>query len=409
MRNRVAITGMGVISSLGDSPGTLHSALGKGHVSSYRLDEPSLNGCRGQRSGKIAEFQPDSYLKGKNLRPLDRTGQLVVAAAKLALEDSGWTPERLRQHDAGLVVGTMFGSVHTIAKFDQHALEQGPACASPMDFANTVINAAAGQTAIWHNLRGINSTIASGSTSGLAALGYACDLICFGGQTAVLAGGVDEFCFESFCGFERAGMLSSDDTQAFPVPFHASRTGFVVGEAAGLLMLEEWEAATHRGARILAEVRGHGTAYDPSGDERRAGAAVIARAMRAALKDSELSTDEVDCISAAANGSIAADKDEAIAIESLFNGRGPKIPITAIKSMLGETLGASGSLQVIDLIETMRTGVLPGIRGLELEDSQLPKLNFCREQQEINARAGLINSIGFDGNVCSLLISAPSA
>ena len=88
---------------------------------------------------------------------------MVVAAAKLALQNSGWTPERLAKHDAGLVLGTMFGSVHTISKFDRHALEQGPACASPMDFANTVINAAAGQTAIWHNLRGINSTIASGS------------------------------------------------------------------------------------------------------------------------------------------------------------------------------------------------------------------------------------------------------
>src|SRR5215831_12311476 len=207
MRNRVAITGMGIISSLGDSPASLHAALCGGQVSAYRLDEPGLNASHGRRSGKIAAFEPESYLKGKNLRPLDRTGQLVVAAAKLALEDSGWTAERLRKHDVGLVLGTMFGSVHTIAKFDRHALEQGPACASPMDFANTVINAAAGQTAIWHNLRGINSTIASGSCSGLSALAYATDLIGNGQQAAVLAGGADEFCFESFCGFERAGLL----------------------------------------------------------------------------------------------------------------------------------------------------------------------------------------------------------
>ena len=411
MRKRVAITGMGMISSLGDSPASLHFALCNGRVSAYhRHDPPAVNGFHngfhGTSSGMVPDFQPESYLKGKNLRPLDRTGQLVAAAAKLALEDSGWTPERLAEHHTGLVLGTMFGSVHTIAKFDRHALEQGPSCASPMDFANTVINAAAGQTAIWHNLRGINSTIASGSASGLAALGYASDLIRFGHQTAVLAGGADEFCFESFCGFDRAGMLcKSLDQEAFPVPFHPGRTGFAVGEAAGLLMLEEWESAVARGARILAEARGHGSAYDPTGDERRQGITSIHRAMRAALDDASLSPQELDCISASANGSIQIDKDEAFAIRALFNGSGPEISITAIKSMTGETLGASGALQAIDLIETMRSGVLPGIRGLEQKDPLLPELNFCQARKEIHVQSGLINSIGLDGSVYSLLIS----
>src|SRR5262249_46237139 len=276
---------------------------------------------------------------------------LVVAAAKLSLEDSGWTQERLSQHDCGLVLGTMFGSVRTIAKFDRHALEQGPACASPMDFANTVINAAAGQTAIWHNLRGVNSTIASGACSGLSALAYAADLIGSGGQTAVLAGGADEFCFESFCGFARAGMLATSGSAGeLPIPFQASRTGFAVGEGAGLLMLEEWESAVNRGARILGEIRGHGNAYDSSAVGASKGVNTIVRAMRAALKDAGLPPGEIDCISASANGSITADSDEAVAIESLCNGRGADTPITAIKSMIGETLAASGALQTIDLI-----------------------------------------------------------
>ena len=401
---------MGVISGLGDSEASLHSSLCAGQTSSYRLDEPGLNSANGSRSGRISTFQPELHLKGRNLRPLDRTGQLVVAASKLALEDSGWTPARLAEHDAGLVLGTMFGSVHTIGKFDRHALEQGPACASPMDFANTVINAAAGQTAIWHNLRGINSTVASGSTSGLAALGYASDLIRFGDQTAILAGGVDEFCFESFCGFERAGMLSkSNDPEAFPVPFHTGRNGFVVGEAAGLLMLEEWDSATARGARILAEVRGHGSAYDPSGADRDKAPLSIARAMRDALKDAGLSPQEIGCISASANGSRDADHAEAVAIKSFFNGSGPEIPITAIKSMMGETLGGAGSLQAIDLVETLRSHTLPGILGLEELDPLLPELDFCRASREMDGSSGLINSVGFDGNVYSLLISAHRA
>jgi 3-oxoacyl-[acyl-carrier-protein] synthase II len=279
-----------------------------------------------------------------------------------------------------------------------------------MDFANTVINAAAGQTAIWHKLRGINSTIASGSASGLAALGYASDLIRYGEQAAVLAGGVDEFSFESFYGFECAGMLQACDVPGpFPVPFHAARTGFAVGEAAGLLMLEEWKSAEARGARILGEVRGHCSTYSPDKSQEQTVRSIV-RAMAEALKDARMSPAEIGCISASANGSVRADLDEAIAINSLLNGNGPVVPITAIKSMLGETLGASGSLQAIDLVETLRSRIVPGIRGLEEEkDRSLPDLNFCREQSRIHGNSGLINSIGLDGVACSLLISAPSA
>lgn len=408
MRKRVAITGMGVISSLGDSPARLHSALCGRKTSAYQFDEPQLEGLHGRGSGRIMTFNAEVYLQGRNLRPLDRTGRLVVAAAKLALEDSGWTPERLAQHPAGLVLGTMFGSVHTIGQFDRRSLEQGPSLASPMDFANTVINAAAGQTAIWHNLRGINSTIASGSASGLTALGYASDLIRYGEQTAVLAGGADEFCFESFYGFERAGMLHGCD--ALPVPFHTGRSGFAVGEAAGLLMLEEWNAAEARGAHILGEVRGHGSTYAADESQKQM-VSSIGRAMKEALKDAGMSPEEIACISASANGSVRADLDEAIAIGSVLNGTGPVVPVTAIKSMVGETLGASGSLQAIDLVETLRSHTLPGIRGLEDEkkDPRLPDLNFRREPGPFHGGCGLINSIGLDGVACSMLISAPQA
>lgn len=396
---------MGIISSFGDSPERMHAALCSGQTGSYEIDQTAPDGFRSRSGGKITAFQPENYLKGKNLRPLDRTGQLVISAAKLALEDGGWTPERLAAHSAGLVLGTMFGSVHTIAKFDRHALEQGPGCASPMDFANTVINAAAGQTAIWHNLRGINSTISSGSASGLAALGYASDLIRFGSQTAVLAGGAEEFCFESFCGFERAGMLHSNGgPAAYPVPFREGRDGFAVGEAASLLMLEEWESAEARGARILGEIRGHASAYAPVEDREKT-VRSIARTMKEAIRDSGGSARQISCISASANGSVQADHDEAVAIQSLFNGDGHNIPVTAIKSMLGETLGAAGALQAVDLVETMRHGSLPGIRGLESKDPRLPDLDFCRESRGISGTLGLINSIGLDGNCCSLLVS----
>lgn len=405
MTKRVAITGMGVITSLGDSPEKLHSSLCDGQQASYQIEHRQLDDSTCTQGGCIASFQPETYLKSKPLRALDRTGRIVVAAAKLALENSGWSTEALSKQDVGLVLGTMFGSVHTISEFDRRALTQGPAYVSPMDFANTVLNAAAGQTAIWHNLRGINSTIASGNTSGLMALGYATDLVRHGGHTAILAGGADEFCFESFCGFERAGLLcKTNGHNEFPVPFAAERSGFALGEGAALLMLEEWDSALERGALIVGEILGHGNAYDPT-TKRECGPEAIARAMSAALADGHMPPAELGCISASANGSVFADRNEALAVKSLFNGKGDSIPVTAIKSMTGEMLGASGAVQAADLIESFRTQSLPGIRGLEQPEAGLPALNFCRQQQSINIGSGLINSVGFDGNVCSLVIS----
>jgi 3-oxoacyl-(acyl-carrier-protein) synthase len=405
---RVAITGIGVITCFGDAPEMLHAALCRGDKASYRLelDECAEPACK--QGGKITSFQAESYLQGKSLRPLDRTGRIVAAAAKLALENSGWTAEMLRQHDVGLALGTMFSSMHTIATFDRHGITAGPSYVSPMDFANTVLNAAAGQTAIWHNLRGINSTIAGGTASGLMALGYASDLIRYGGHTGLLAGGADEFSFEAWCGFERAGLLcASKGHDEFPVPFSACRNGFVLGEGAALLMLEEWDAAQQRGAAILGEVRGHGSSYDPS-PYRDCGVQAITRAMHAALKDSQLRPCDVHCVSASANGSMLADRNEALAIHELLNGGSDLAPVTAIKSMLGEALGASGALQVIDLLQSLRTQMLPGIRGLEDHEPEMPALNFCRQSQPLPGDSGLVNSVGIDGNVCSLVISATS-
>ena len=137
--------------------------------------------------GQVRSFDPKQYLGQKNMRPLDRTARLVASAAQLALSDSGWTAEARSTNEVGLVLGTMYGSVRTIAEFDRHAVEAGPFYASPLDFANTVINAAAGQTALWHGLRGLNSTVATGQASGLRAIAYAAGLIQSGADRRLMA------------------------------------------------------------------------------------------------------------------------------------------------------------------------------------------------------------------------------
>jgi len=408
MKKRVAITGMGLISCLGASSALFHRRLCRGMVGAGQMAEDWLHGQPTEPAGKLSSFKPEVYLRGRHLRPLDRTGQLLASAAQIALANSGWTTEALSRHDVGLVLGTVFGSMHTISEFDRRCLVDGPACVSPMNFANTVINSAAAQTAIWHKLRGMNSTTATGATSGLVAIGYAADLIQCGQQTAVLAGGADEFCFEAFCGLERAGLLCGVGNEAGCfIPFDKRRSGMRLAEAGALLVLEEWDSALARGANVLGEVRGHANGYNPKWNQPGHGSSGIIRAMQGSIDDSRLSPLEIDYVSASANGSVAGDRDEGLAIKAVFNGRGDHVPITAIKSKIGETLGAAGVLQAIDLLEVMRCGTLPGIAGLGQVDPELSCLNLCCKPTFVDVHVGMINSVGFDGHACSLIISKP--
>ncbi len=405
MTNKVVVTGVGVISSLGDTPSAIHTALCDGRSSLQVVSHPDLP-TDGYTGGPITDFNPQTYLGDKNFRPLDRASQLTVSAVHLALETSGWSPERREDYLVGLVLGTMFCSVRTIAEFDRRAITLGPSYAKPLDFANTVINAASGQTAIWHKLRGINSTISTGLSSGLQAIGYACDLIRTGRADQVLAGGVEELCFESLYGFARANLLAGDgqpSSFACSVPFDKRRNGFFLGEAAAFLMLENRETATSRGATILAELKGYGTAYDPSGGRTDQSVQAIAQAQRAACQSADVDLSEIDFVSASANGSPNMDRYEAQATAEVFGARSEQLRVTAIKSLLGECLGASGALQVIDAIQTMQDGTLPGIHGLEQTETGFPSLASSGNQQGA-FRLAQINSINYDGHCCSLVV-----
>jgi 3-oxoacyl-[acyl-carrier-protein] synthase II len=386
----------------------LSTALCEGRSSLNPVESFSTDGLVCRQAGEMRSFAPETYLGERNLRALDRTSRLVTAAATLALDDSGWSAEMRRRCEVGVVLGTMFCSVHTISEFDRRGLVLGPKNVSPMDFANTVINAAAGQVAIWHDLRGVNSTIAGGITSGLQAIAYATELIRSGQATAILTGGAEELCFESFYGFARAGWLCAADHGAgeCPIPFDARRNGFALGEGAALLMLEDATSAAARGATVWGEIKGHGTAYDISrGTVGVQAVEAIARAMRLALHDAQIRADDIDCLSASANGSVLADRYEAQAVAAVLGRQAASLPVTAIKSMLGETLGASGAMQTVALLAAMREGVLPGIRDLEHFEPDFPLAMASRHNQRLDLRCGLINSVGLDGNCCALVVA----
>jgi 3-oxoacyl-[acyl-carrier-protein] synthase II len=408
MQHRIAITGIGLISPLGDSSNELFEALCNGRRGIRPVEPVGQNSCQCHLAGWLPDFRPEKYLSGRPLRPLDRVSQLATAACGLALEGSGWHASNRSTVDLPLVVGTMFGGMHTIGEFDRTALVSGVGSVSPMAFANTVINAAAGQTAIWHNLRGANSTVAAGSTSGISAVGHGADLIRCGRAQALLAGGVDEFSIESFCGFGRAGLLCTYGTRPeLPIPFDHCRNGFALGEGAGFLALEELSYAKGRGATILAELKSYATAFDTSqGKDSDLAIDTLARAMRTALKRSSMTTQDIDFVSASGNGSILGDCYELSALALVFGERAKELPITAIKSGTGEALGASGPAQLAVAIETLNTGVLPGVVGLQELPPGCPLQGIRADTRKIKAGNALINGMGLDGHCCSIVITS---
>ncbi len=434
MSRRVVVTGAGLLSPLGDDPAGVHAALVAGTSGLAPLTLFPTAGLHSTRAGEIRGFDAAAYLGAeRNLRPIDRLGRLVAAAAGRALAAAGW-PEAGRRGagadeadgdgrpaEVGLVLGTMFCGLHTIAEFDRRGITRGPSYISPLDFANVVINAAAGQTAIWHGLTGVNSTIAGGAASGLQAIAVAADLIRSGGAAAVLAGGADELCFETFFGFDSAGLLCGsarrDGSSAaatadseLPIPFDARRNGFALAEGAALLLLEEAGAAAARGARVLAEVRGHGSAFDSSrGEDAARSARAVERAVRAALADAGADAAAIGFVSAAANGSVEGDRQEAAGLAAALGRRAADVPVAAIKAMLGETLGAGGALAAIDALATWADGRLPGVPGLEAESGLA--LTAARESRPLAAveRGGLalLSARAFDGGATAVLLAPP--
>ncbi len=408
----VVVTGLGVLSPLGDSPQAFHRALCRGESAVAALEDLPAAELPCRLGARVPPFEPAAYLGEGNFRPLDRTGLLAVVAAHLALGASGWDADARRERTVGLVLGTMYGSAHTISEFDRRALTAGPNYVKPFDFANSVINAAAGQAAIWHGLPGVNATLAGGLTAGLSALAYGADQVGSGRVEAVLAGGADELCFESYLGFARAGALcgsGGDGTEPRPVPFDARRNGLAPAEGAAFLVLEAEESALRRVRRPpLARVLGHGAAFDPSrGRDGASASRAVARAVERALDAADLAPESVDCWSAGADGSVERDAWEAAGVATALGERAGDLPLTAVKSMLGEALGASGALQGAALVETLRTGDLPGVAGLERPDPGFPFPAVRAESSHLAApRVGLATALDRHGATQALLLGS---
>lgn len=387
MTPRIVVTGAGVISPLGAGIEAFADALwsGKSAVA------PSTR-FPGSTIAEFGDFNPTPWLGNKGVRVLDRGTRFLCVAAQMALYSTGLLQDAASDGDPGLglVCGTMFGGVHSIAMFDWSGLVEGPSMVSPMEFPNTVINAPAGQAAIKHKLRGVNSTICAGLASGLHAIQYAADFLRFGRARHLMAGGMEEVCDEAALGFSKLGIASPTGCVR---PFGMDRDGAAAGEGSALWMLETEETAEAGSMPPWFEVCGFGTANDASPEGAEA-------AIQQALEETAIGPGEIGCIIASANGS-RADALESRALRCVFGHHLETIPVSAPKAAIGEAMGASGAFCAVTAGLALQRQQAPPTAGFIATDSGL---RLSSEPQPFQGEYALINAFSCDGNNAALVI-----
>ncbi len=405
--DRVVITGIGVLSPVGIGRQVYWEALSHGETGFRTISLFDTAPYKVHIAGEISDFDPVSFLGKKGLRTLDRSTRLLSSAAKLAIDDAHLHINDENTNSIGVSIGTTFGSLHSISQFDRAGLIEGPKSVNPSHFPNTVINSPASQVSIRFKIKGFNTTISTGFCAGLDAVIYASDFIRLNRADAVLAGGVEELCEETFFGFHKLGCLSgSDGSHPLCCPYDARRNGTILSEGAAILVLEGEEHALIRGADILARISGYGNSFDPAarmdfGHEGKG----LKNTIGIALRDASLSPEDIDYISSCANSTKALDRMETMVIKEVFGEHAYKIPVSSIKSMVGETFSASGALSLASTVGAIKKGIIPPTVNYKEKDVECD-LDYVpdgpRQKEIVNA---LVIAADPYGNNSSIILS----
>lgn len=411
MKGRIAITGAGVLSPIGYGREAFWEALSYGAKGFRPITLFDTTPFRVRIAGELSDFDPIAILGKKGLRDLDRSTQLLCAAAKAALDDARLPVTEEASHRMGVSVGTTFGSLHSISQFDRSGLIEGPRLVNPSHFPNTVINSPASQVSIRFKIRGFNTTLSTGFCAGLDAIMYGADFLRMERADVVLAGGVEELCEETFLLFHNLGHLSGmDGREPVSRPFDALRDGCILSEGAAVLVLEREEHARERGGEILAVVMGGGSAFDPAADgtfAQPAAGAGLRTAIEAALREAKLAPYDIDYLCACANATPGLDRMEARVIHEVFQDHAHAMPVSAIKSMIGETYSASGALAVVAAMGAIRDGFVPPTANYGERDPQcgLDCVPNAARQQRI--RHVLVTASDPYGQNAAVVIGSP--
>jgi len=404
---RVVVTGLGIVSPLGIGVDTFWANLTAGVSGVGRITRFDPEGYTTQIAAEVKNFDPADYFEKKEARRLDRFTQFALVATREALADAGLQLEKADRDRVGVILGTGIGGIETLEEQHKILLNRGPDRVSPFFIPMMIANMGAGQIAINYGLRGHNVTTVSACASSSNAIGDAFRLLKQGLAEVVITGGaeapVTPLAIAGFCSMRAMSTNNAEPARASR-PFDARRDGFVIGEGAGVLILETREHALKRGARIYAEVAGYGCtcdAYHVSAPDPEGKGAALAMAL--ALREGNVAGAEVDYINAHGTATPLGDRLETLAIKQVFGEAVGRLAVSSTKSMTGHLLGAAGGLEAVACILAIEKGIVPPTINYEYPDPDCDLDYVPNRARSRTVEVALSNSLGFGGHNVSLL------
>ena len=406
-KKRVVVTGMGIISPIGNSVDTFWDNVKNQKVGIKEIDRFDVSEYKTILAAQVEDFNPADYMDPKTARRMELFSQYAVAATKQALDDSGLDLETEDVNRIGVCVGSGIGSLPAMENGHAKLLEKGPKRVPPMLVPLMISNMAAGNVAIQFGLKGKCTNIVTACATGTHSIGEACRYIQWGDADVMVAGGTEGAVSPlGIGGFAALTAFStSTDPKRASIPFDKERNGFVMGEGAGVVILESYEHAKKRGAKILAEVVGYGATCDayhitsPAEDGEGA-----AKAMTLAIEEAGIKPEDIDYVNAHGTSTHHNDLFETIAIKKALGEHAYNVNISSTKSMVGHMLGAAGAVEFITCVKSVMEDYIHATVGYEVPDEELD-LNYTKEAETgKTVNYAISNSLGFGGHNGSILV-----
>lgn len=408
MSRRVVVTGLGAVTPIGNNVDDFWTSVRAGKIGFDHITKFDTTDYKCHIAAELKDFNPQDFMDRKAAKRMEPFSQYAVAAAKQAIDDSGLDIEKEDPYMVGCAIGSGIGSLQAMERETQKLHEKGPNRVNPLLVPLMICNMAAGNVSIQFGLKGKSINDVTACATGTNTIGEAYRSIQYGEADVMVAGGTEgSVCPIGIAGFTALTALSTvDDPAKCSLPFDKNRSGFVMGEGAGVVILEEHEHAKARGAKIYAEVVGYGCSSDAyhitSPQEDGAGAA---RAMTNAMSDAGVTPADVKYINAHGTGTHHNDLFETRAIKLAFGDEAANLKINSTKSMIGHLLGAAGAVEFITCVKEIQDGFIHKTVGYETPDEEID-LNYCKDSYEEPVEYALSNSLGFGGHNASILLKA---
>lgn len=408
MSRRVVVTGLGAVTPIGNNVDDFWTSVKAGKIGFDHITKFDTTDYKCHIAAELKDFNPQDFMDRKAAKRMEPFSQYAVAAAKQAIDDSGLDIEKEDPYMVGCAIGSGIGSLQAMERETQKLYEKGPNRVNPLLVPLMICNMAAGNVSIQFGLKGKSINDVTACATGTNTIGEAYRSIQYGEADVMVAGGTEgSVCPIGIAGFTALTALSTvDDPAKCSLPFDKNRSGFVMGEGAGVVILEELEHAKARGAKIYAEVVGYGCSSDAyhitSPQEDGAGAA---RAMTNAMSDAGATPADVKYINAHGTGTHHNDLFETRAIKLAFGDEAANLKINSTKSMIGHLLGAAGAVEFITCVKEIQDGFIHKTVGYETPDEEID-LNYCKDSYEEPVEYALSNSLGFGGHNASILLKA---